>query len=167
MRVVSNAGPLIALARIECFHLLRPVFGRILIPQAVYHEVVELGAGRAGAEAVRRAVGDWIEVQSVRQVERVQDLLANLGPGEAEALALALELPADLVLLDDRKARSAAEFLKMPITGTIGFLDLAYRQGQLPGLREPLARLKAQGFWIDQQLERELLGPDHNPDHLP
>jgi predicted nucleic acid-binding protein len=66
--IVSNAGPLIALAKIERFELLRELFGKIYIPQAVYDEVVVIGTGRAGANETEQAVGDWIEVQEVKDL---------------------------------------------------------------------------------------------------
>jgi len=55
--IVSNAGPLIALAKIERFGLLRALFGKLYIPQAVYDEVVVIGTGRAGANETEQAIG--------------------------------------------------------------------------------------------------------------
>jgi predicted nucleic acid-binding protein len=92
--VISNAGPLITLARIERFELLRELFGELYIPQAVYDEVVVIGTGRAGANETEQAVGDWIEVQEVKDLVMVRSLLTKLGKGESEAIALALETKA-------------------------------------------------------------------------
>jgi len=117
--IVSNAGPLIALAKIERFGLLRELFGKLYIPQAVYDEVVVIGTGRAGANETEQAVSDWIEVQEVKDLVMVKSLLTKLGKGESEAIALALEAKADLVLLDDYKARATAEFMGLNMTGTV------------------------------------------------
>lgn len=119
MIVVSNAGPLIALAKIEQFELLRELFGKLCIPQAVYDEVVVIGAGKAGANETRQGVGNWIEVKKVKDLVMVKSLLTKLGKGESEAIALALEMKADLVLLDDYKARATAEFMGLNMTGTM------------------------------------------------
>jgi len=109
--IVSNASSLIALARIERFGLLQSVFGHLCIPQAVYDEIVVKGAGKAGADETREAVGDWIEVLPVKDTAMVRSLLTELGRGESEAIALALETEGGLVLLDDRRARTVAKFM--------------------------------------------------------
>jgi predicted nucleic acid-binding protein len=98
---VSNAGPLISLARIERFELLRELFGKLYVPQAVYDEVAVEGTGRARANETAKAVGDWIEIREVKDRAMVQSLLTKLGKGESEAITLALEMKANLVLLDD------------------------------------------------------------------
>jgi predicted nucleic acid-binding protein len=135
MIIVSNAGPLIALAKIERFGLLRALFNKIAIPQAVYDEVVVRGKGRAGADETRKAVGDWIEVQDVQNEAMVKGFLTKLGRGESETIALALELEADLVLLDDYKARTTAEFMGLNITGTVGVLKRILDELRVKGVR--------------------------------
>ncbi len=100
MIVVADASPLIALARIGRLELLREVFGTLLLPDAVWREVVESGVGRAGADAVLHA--DWIERRSVADGALVAALRCDLGAGEAEAIVLARETGAALVLMDER-----------------------------------------------------------------
>jgi len=90
LRVVSNSTPLIALARIRRFQLLRELFGEINIPLAVYDEVVNAGKGRAGVIEVESA--DWIHCHQVSNSDLVAFLRISLDAGEAEAIALALEL---------------------------------------------------------------------------
>lgn len=157
MIIVSNAGPLIALAKIERFGLLRELFGKLYIPQAVYDEVVVIGAGRAGANETGQAVGDWIEVQKVKDLVMVKSLLTKLGKGESEAIALALEAKADLVLLDDNKARATAEFMGLNITGTIGMLSKAQKKGLISDLRPLLDELRARGFRLSDKVYAEIL----------
>lgn len=96
MTVVSNASPLINLARIGQLDLLRQLYGELWIPDAVRYEVVEEGYGRAGAEEVRAA--DWIKTQTVSNQPLVRVLTYELDAGEAEAIVLALEKSADLLL---------------------------------------------------------------------
>jgi len=100
MSVVSNASPLINLARIDQLDLLRQLYGEVWIPEAVYREVVEEGAGQAGAEEVRAA--SWIKTRDVSNKALVQALRYELDAGEAEAIALALVMQADLLLMDER-----------------------------------------------------------------
>lgn len=157
MIVVSNAGPLIALAKIGRFELLRELFGKLYIPQAVYNEVVVVGTGRAGANETGQAVGDWIEVQEVKDLVMVKSLLTKLGKGEAEAIALALETKANLVLLDDYKARTTAEFMGLNMTGTVGMLSQARKKGLISDLRPLLDELRARGFQLSDNIYNEIL----------
>jgi predicted nucleic acid-binding protein len=87
--VVSNASPLINLARIGHLDLLRAVYGELVIPQAVWEEIVVEGAGQPGAEQVRQA--NWIRVHTVTNRPLVNALRQNLDAGEAGAIALAAE----------------------------------------------------------------------------
>jgi predicted nucleic acid-binding protein len=155
--IVSNAGPLIALAKIERFGLLRALFGKLYIPQAVYDEVVVIGTGRAGANETEQAIGDWIEVQGVKDLVMVRSLLTKLGKGESEAIALALEMKADLVLLDDYKARATAEFVGLNMTGTVGMLSSAQKNGLISDLKSLLDELQAQGFRLSDKVYAEIL----------
>ena len=157
MIVISNAGPLIALARVKCLGLLRALLGKIVIPQAVYDEIVVKGKGKAGADKVRNAVGGWVEVQKVRNEAMVRGFLTKLGRGESEAIALALEMKADLVLLDDCKARTIAEFMGLNVTGTVGVLREAYDRGAITELKPILDELIAKGFHLSDDVYNEVL----------
>lgn len=109
MIAVSDSSPLITLARIGHLKLLADLYGRIVIPTQVHHEVVVSGRGLPGAEEVRKA--DWIEVRAVRSEsdpELIQ-AVAGLGDGERSAMLLAKDLAADLLLLDELKARRIAQ----------------------------------------------------------
>jgi uncharacterized protein len=157
MIIVSNAGPLIALAKIEHFELLQALFHKIAIPQAVFDEVVVRGKGRAGADETQQAVGDWIEVRDVQNEAMVRGLLTKLGRGESEAIVLALEVEADLVLLDDYKARTTAEFMGLNITGTVGVLNEAYSGGLITDLRRVVDELIAKGVRLSDKVYSEML----------
>ncbi len=93
MTAVSNASPLINLARIGLLDLLHKIYGSLLIPSAVWDEVVVQGAGQAGAEEVRTA--DWIARQAITNEPLAQALRQELDAGEAEAIVLALETHAE------------------------------------------------------------------------
>ena len=97
MSIVSNASPLINLARIGRLELLHKLYGEICIPEAVWHEVVIAGAGLPGATLV--AAATWIKRHTVVNAVLVRALQQDLDAGESEAIALALELEADLLLM--------------------------------------------------------------------
>ena len=103
MIVLSDSGPLIALSKIKYLHILKSFFGEIHIPQAVWTEVVEMGEGRPGSEEVKQA--EWINVNKVKNRLGVEALKHEIGLGESEAIVLAKELKADIVLIDDKTAR--------------------------------------------------------------
>lgn len=159
MMVVSDTSVLIHLARIEHFDLLRRLYSTITIPRAVWREVVEEGEGRSGAPETRAAHGDgWMEVLPLDQESSMLPLLHQaLDEGEAEALAMAHEVEANLVLLDEAAARQKAEQLGLQKTGTIGVLLRAKREGLIDRLRPELDDLRKTAFWIDEMLYRRVL----------
>ena len=104
MIVISNTTPLIGLASIQRFDLLRQLFGTIHIPPAVYAEAVIHGRTEGGAKC-EVAAADWIVTVTVRNRAAVNRLLDELDGGEAETIVLAQELGAAWVLMDERKGR--------------------------------------------------------------
>jgi len=150
--VVANAGPLIALAQIEHLHLLPQLFGNIKIPVAIENEVVSFKVDRPGAKAVNEA--EWIQVISVQNQAVVQLLRERLDMGESEAVALAIELKADLLLIDEARGRRVAETQGLNKAGTIGALIMAKRLGFIQSVRPLLDKLLVCGFRMDQKLYR-------------
>ena len=102
MNVVSNASPLIALIRIGQLDLLRQLYGTIVLPEAVWHEVVVEGADQPGAEVASSA--SWIVRRTVTNRPLVHGLQQELDAGEAEAIALAVEIDDALLLAIDAAA---------------------------------------------------------------
>ena len=127
MSIVSNASPLISLARIGRLDLLERLYETVSIPEAVWREVVVEGAGEPGAEAI--ASSGWIRRYEVANQPLVAALRQELDAGEAEAIALTLELGADLLLMDERLGREAAAHLGVSCVGVAGILIEAKRQG--------------------------------------
>jgi predicted nucleic acid-binding protein len=114
MIVVSNSGPLIALAQINNFELLKTLYNRLYIPPAVQEEVVGLGRGRAGAVEVDLA--DWIKIVEVQNRTAIQLLRGQLDLGESQAIVLALELQANLLLIDEARGRRIAQAQGLNVT---------------------------------------------------
>jgi len=154
MSIVSNSSPLILLAKIGRFNLLRDLFEIVYIPRSVYHEVVVVGLGRAGSKEVKEGVNcGWIKVEAV-QISPELELI--LGRGEAEAITLAEELKLPLVI-DERKGRKIAEKRKIRIIGTLGVLLKAHKLNLIEDLSTEIEKLIDVGIRIDKNILKKLL----------
>jgi predicted nucleic acid-binding protein len=150
--VVSNSSPLIALARIGRLNLLASFYKRILIPAEVQYEVTVAGRGLPGAEEVRNA--HWIEVapQKPPADPSLAQACQSLGAGERGAILLAKSLEADLVLMDEWKARRVARDAGLSVVGCLGILEAAARRGVVSDLRQAYIDLLRQGIRFDIRL---------------
>lgn len=158
MRVVSNAGPLIALGKLGQLGLLLKLYDEILIPREVYNEVVVNGLRLGASDA--RAVDFLIRQGHIRVVDVT---LPSPSPawaqpidaGELEAIVLAQQQSADWVLIDNAHARKAARQAGLRPKGTVGLLLEAFRQSYLT-LQEfelLIQNIKAQpDLWISERL---------------
>jgi predicted nucleic acid-binding protein len=153
--VVADATPLIALAKIGQLDLLPGFFGNVLVPGAVYGEIVLAGAGRIGAAEIQTA--NWIHVEAIADRSKVDYLLTQLDIGEAEAIVLAQEKQADWLLVDENKARSIAQRLGLQMIGTVGLLLLAKEQGKLPAVRPQLDALRSHQFRLSQKVYESVI----------
>jgi len=149
MTVVSNTTPLIGLAIIRRFDLLRQLFGEICIPPAVYDEAVVTGREAGGAKREVSAAA-WIRVVNVSDRPAVEVLLDDLDLGEAETIVLGRELNADWVLMDEKKGRRKLAQMGLKKIGTLGILLSAKQAGLLPTIRQDVELLRQQGFSLSQ-----------------
>ena len=169
LRVVSDAGPLIVLAKLNLLHLLGALYGRVQIPRSVYQEVVIEGM-RAGHEDARTLYlfleqTGW-PIQEIAPEEIPADLrAARLDRGERETLAIAVVLGSDLVLMDETVGREVARASGLAVRGSLGILIQAYRQGAIDAgqLRLYLAEIaRRQDIWVHpalvERLRRDVLG---------
>lgn len=145
--IVADAGPIIAFARIGRLDLLRRVVGELVIPDAVYDDLVVKGKGRPGAQEVDR--GEWIRRKAI-QDQRALAQPSELGRGEREAIVLAREQGA-VLLVDERKAREAAERLGIEVFGSLRVLAAAKRRGLLQKVKPVVMELLAIGYWIHEE----------------
>jgi predicted nucleic acid-binding protein len=154
--VVSNSSALINLGRIGKLDLLRDLYGEVCIPQAVWQEAVVNGEGQAGAGEIKSA--PWIKAQSVKNTELVKVLQQELDAGKAEAIALASETQAELLLMDERLGRDTARHLGLRFTGLIGLLIDGKRKGLILSIKKELDALRdVAGFRIADSLYRQIL----------
>jgi predicted nucleic acid-binding protein len=149
VKVVSNASPLISLARIGHLDTLRRLYDSVHISTEVYNEVVIAGTGLPGAAAVSNA--DWIHKTPVRNAEELAKTIATigLGAGEVSTVFLAKELPADLTLMDEWKGRRLAIEQGLAVVGCIGILEELYRRGEIKDLRENYQELLRHNIRVD------------------
>jgi hypothetical protein len=158
MPVVSNTSPISNLAIIEKLDLLRVQFQKILIPEAVDRELKALSNPRARAAVESALTQGWLEVRAVGPFPLPKLLSLNLHEGESEAIALAVEVNASRVLLDEREARAAALVLNLKITGVLGVLLRAKQQGDIVILGLVIEQLRKEAhFFVAPDLERHLL----------
>jgi len=154
--VVSNASPLLNLALIGRLEWLRLFYGTIHIPEAVWTELSHAGVPKTASAVI--APCSWIETHAIKNRHLVTALLTQLDAGEAEAIALALELEASLLLLDESEGRRVAASYQLRKTGTVGILLHAKRQGLIPSLRDEMRKLQRDAhFWISAPLYEQLL----------
>lgn len=156
MTVVSNTSPLINLAHLGLLDILHEIYGTVIIPEAVWDEIVVKGAGQPGSTKLPGL--PWISTASVVNRNLIQALRQELDAGEAEAIALALETEADLLLMDERMGRETAQHLGLTYIGVIGILVEAKRMGLIMTIQPHLDTLRNQiGFWISDRLYQRVL----------
>ena len=144
--VVADASPLIAFQQIGQLSLLQALFTTLLVPPAVAREI-----------APSVPPQPWIVERQPAQPLAPQVLQASLGPGESEAISLALELRADRFIVDEKAARHLAQALGLNVVGTLGVLLAAKRKGLIPAVRPLVEALLEKNFWISPQLVERAL----------
>jgi len=153
---VSDTSPLINLAVIHHLWLIPEIYGQVIIPQAVYNEIVVEGIGEPGATEIQSA--DWVLIKTCAPSPLLDKLKADLDPGEAEAIALAVEIEADRILMDERKGRQIAINLSLKPVGVLGILLRAKQENLIPHVRPLMDRLLNEAdFFIHTALYDEVL----------
>ncbi len=154
--VVSNTSPLSNLAYIGELDLLLPIYPQLLIPPAVYQELICFPP--ISATVTQLIQTGVITVRPPTDDERVQALNQPLDWGEAEAIALAIELQADRLLIDERWGRQIAVHHGLKIRGILGILVNARQQQLIPSVQPILHRLKTEaGFRMSAELYARIL----------
>lgn len=149
-KVIVNSTPLIALCGIGQLDILQKLYREIYIPTAVYQEVTTV---EDSACIQVMTAGRWIHVKQIQDVMEKKMYKAKLHAGEVEVMILAQEQNADLVVIDDNAAKKTAKYLGLTVTGTLGVLLKAKRQGIVEEIHPLLSKMKRNGFYIDPQLE--------------
>ncbi len=142
-QAVTNSTCLIGLERIGQLDLLPQVFSTVFAPPTVAAEV--------------RSPLSWLTVQAVQNLAVVATLRTQMDAGEAEAIALAMELGDVILILDDKKARRVAQQIGLRVIGTVGMLLRAKRQGVIAEIKPLLTALIQADFRITDAIIREAL----------
>lgn len=154
--IVCNSTPLINFAAIGRLDILAGLFGTVAIPPAVEYEVLECGHRYPSMTAIRQA--KFIEKHSISNTVLRDALIIDLDPSEAEAIALALEQKADLLLLDEIAGRTIAESYQLAFTGSIGCLIEAKRIVIIPAVKPLLDAMRQEArFWLNPRLYAMIL----------
>ncbi len=147
--IVCNAGPLIALTSVHCLELLRDIYKTVIVPEAVYQEVT-CSSSLRGAQSIPDC--SWICRTFVKTLPD-RFLMSELGKGEAEVIALALEKRAYNVLIDERKARRIAElYYSLNVSGTGGILLRAKRTGLIDSVCALMRGMRNNGYYLSDRL---------------
>lgn len=142
--IIADASCLILLEKIGALHLLHQLYGHLLVTDVV---AAEYGL----------PLPAWVTVRAVQDARQTQLLVLTLDPGEASAIALALEHPECLLIIDERRGRSVARQLRLSITGTLGVLLEAKKSGYLPAVRPLLEAIRATNFRLSATLVQVVL----------
>ncbi len=147
--IISNTTPIITLLGIGKLDLLKDMYQKVVIPQAVY---LEIEAGKDKSFYMDLKQISWIEIKHVQNQALVQHIQIILDKGEAETIALAEELKADIILLDERLARNYAMMRNLIIVGTFGVLLKAKDLGIIGEVKSLLEKAQNNGIRISQKI---------------
>jgi predicted nucleic acid-binding protein len=151
MLVVADSSPLIVLINIGCIDILTRLFGKVLIPPEVSAELAQDNRPQIVQAFIAKPPG-WLLEKTPSTIEAIPALHA----GEIAAISLALEVHADLLLIDEILGRKAATSRGIPVTGTIGVIEQAAERNWLD-LKDAFNRIKQTDFWISNDLLDERL----------
>ena len=147
-KIISNTTPILSLLKIGKLNLLEKLYGKIIVPVAVFNEI-EKGIHKPYYQDLKLI--EWIEIQKIKNPDS-KDYFIDLDEGEAEVLILSKEQNADLVIMDEIMGRRYAKQLGFNLTGTIGILLKAKEKGFIKSIKELLTGLKEKGTWLNPKL---------------
>jgi len=142
--IISDTSCLIVLSNIGELSLLREVYGEIITTSIIADEFGE-------------PLPDWIKIETIQDNYRQQILEMQIDKGESSAIALALETPNSVLILDDFKARKVANQLGLVVTGTIGVIIRAKLNGIIPSIKPCIEKIKETNFRISIEIELQAL----------
>lgn len=145
MIVISNTSPLIALLKLEKLILLKQVFGKIVIPKIVYEELI-YGCTNKEMQHLNSACNLFIKIITIENIN--YNFKRKLDLGESSVLSLALDMQANIILIDDRKAYNEAKELGFKTASTLTFLKVAQTKGFIENHLELIEQLKLKKFFI-------------------
>jgi predicted nucleic acid-binding protein len=153
IKIICNSSPIIGLAKVGRLDIIENLYREIIVPEAVFDELIIKGEDKEEtAEITKLFDRNIVTVQKVSNRNLIRALRKDLDYGESEVIVLALELQADLVVLDEKEARDMAEFYNLKKIGLLGILIRAKERGLISSVKEYMDRLIKAGFRIDKNL---------------
>ncbi len=137
--IITDTSCLILLEKIDAFGVLKYLFKNITTTPEIKNE---FGTG----------LPEWIAIKPVKDIALFEVLKENVDPGEASAIALAIETPNSLVIIDDLKARKLAKRMALDLMGTLGMLLKAKQHGIIPNIRLYVDRIQATDFRVSSAI---------------
>lgn len=154
LKVVSNTTPIISLLKIGKLQIFKDLYGEILIPQEVFNEI-EAGKNKEYYSDLSKI--EWIKIEKINNKKSLSYFL-DLDKGEAEAIVLATEKDAELIILDESLGRFHAKHNGLKVTGTIGILLKAKQLGYIIELKPLLFELRSKNVWLSNSfIEKALI----------
>jgi len=141
--IISDTSCLIALTNINHLNILKQLYKTVLITPEVANEYGE-------------PLPDWINIKAVNDTKKLDAFNKFIDLGESSAIALAMETDSSILIIDDKEARQFAMSLGLRITGTLGILIRAYKQGIVPDLPAVIFKLKQAGFHLPENIDKYL-----------
>ncbi len=152
MIVIADSSALVALSICDCLSVLDELFGEVKVPQAVYDEVCIFG--KAESKSLSIYLHDKVcDISTAIHIEKTN----GLGKGELAAINLYKQLAADLLLIDDARAKKIAYINNVEVMGRLGVLLLAKQKGLISAIRPFIDRLRSSDIFISDHLLERLL----------
>ncbi len=152
-KVVSNTTPIISLLKVNKLEILKELYSEVFIPYEVYKEIE---AGKNKDYYIDLTKIEWIKIVKIKNEKSLLFFL-DLDKGEAEAIVLANEINADLIILDETLGRFHAKHIGLRVTGTIGILLKAKENGIIIEIKPLLNELTQKGIWLSDKLIKQTL----------
>lgn len=156
MIIVCNTSPIMNFAVVGQLDLLKRVYQKVFIPEAVFQELSAIRSSQLGDVVIQTVL--WIEQRSVANKSLVDSLRLELDLGESEAIILAMEMKADFLILDERRGRNVASRFGLKYIGLLGILVEAKRKGLIDAVKPVLDDLMIKaGFWMGSPIYTRIL----------
>lgn len=152
MKVVSDTTPILSLSSIHKLDILRLLFNQLYIPRAVHQEMKT-----KKLSAYREIDADWFKVIDIKGTDYLGFLLNDLDAGEAEAIVLAREIKADILLIDERIGYDIAKNQNIFATGTLAVLLMAKQKGIIQKVKPLLDEMIQKGRWYSDKTRESFL----------
>jgi predicted nucleic acid-binding protein len=147
LNVIADTSCLIVLNKINLLHILRDLYGNVIVTDEV-------------ASEYGNVLPQWVRVENVKDKNALKLLNTFLDIGEASSCALALETDDSVVIIDDLKGRRIAGKLGLKITGTLGIVLRAKERNLIDSLKSVVEQIRNEGFYVSEELENEILKYD-------